>query len=198
VAVYEGLEELGENLKMFKNLRPLPMLQGQRILSYRGAMWHLHTAELHRGIRDLSSRHGIDVPVLEEVLRLSIRLSDESKGALITVGCHDSVIKFSDPPKTGHITWERMRLGESPDESILGLMSQDGATIVSGSGEVVQGMTFLRPPAGTVAEEEVGKGSKHSTAAKISKIAGAVCVAVSVDGRVTVYSRGAIAFKIMG
>jgi hypothetical protein len=172
--------------------------KGQRILSYRNAMWHLYTAELDRGIRNLSSCHGVDVPVLDEVFRLAIRLSDEGKGALITVGDHEAVIKFSDPPNTGHIRWEEMRLDESPDEAILGLMAQDGATIISGSGQVVQGMTILRPPAGTEADEEVGKGSKHSTAAKISKVTGSICVAVSVDGRVTAYSRGTIAFKIMG
>lgn len=180
------------------NGRVTVFYKGHRILSYRSAMWHLHTAELDRGIRGLSSRHGVDVPVLQEVFRLAIRLSDEGKGALITVGDHEAVVKFSDPPKTGHIRWEEMRLAESPDESILGLMAQDGATIISGSGQVVQGMTFLRPPAGTEAEEEVGKGSKHSTASKISKVTGSICVAVSVDGRVTAYSQGAIAFKMMG
>ena len=172
--------------------------KGQRILSHRGATWHLHTTELERGIRDLSKKYQIDVPVLQQVFRIALRLSDEGKGALITVGDHEAVIDISDPPKTKHLEWVDMHLGESRDEAILGLMSQDGATIVSGNGQVVQGMTFLRPPARTEAEEEVGRGSKHSTASKTSKVTKAVCLAVSVDGRVTVYSDGSIAFKIMG
>jgi DNA integrity scanning protein DisA with diadenylate cyclase activity len=49
-----------------------------------------------------------------------------------------------------------------------------------------------------MAEEEVGKGSKHSTAAKISKVTEAACIAVSVDGRITVYSEGKVLFKMMG
>ena len=135
---------------------------------------------------------------MQEVFRLALRLSDQGKGALLTVGDHESVIRMSDPPKTEHMEWAEMHLGESRDEAILGLMSQDGATIASGNGQVVQGMTFLRPPAGTDAEEEIGKGSKHSTASKISKVTESVCIAVSVDGRITVYSGGAIAFKMMG
>ncbi len=179
------------------NGRVTAFYNGQRILSHRLATWHLHTTELERGIRNLSSDHGIDIPIFQEIFRLCFRLSDDGKGALITVGDHDTVISYSDPPKTEFLHWVDMKLGETPDEAILGLIVQDGATIVSGSGNIVQGMTFLRPPAGTDAAEEVGRGSKHSTASKISKVTNAVCIAVSVDGRITVYSRGAISFKMM-
>jgi DNA integrity scanning protein DisA with diadenylate cyclase activity len=91
-----------------------------------------------------------------------------------------------------------MHLGVSPDDAIIGLMSQDGATIISADGAIVQGMTFLRPPVGTAAQEEVGRGSKHSTAAKISSATAALSVAVSVDGRVTLYSGGEVKLKVMG
>ncbi len=172
--------------------------KGERLLSYRSANWHLQSAMLSRGIRELSKRHSIDVPVLEEVFRLATKLSDEAKGAIMTVGHHDEVLKFSDLPKTSFLKWEEMNLGNTPDEALLGLLTQDGATLISGDGKIIQSMTFLRPPPGTLAEEEIGKGSKHSTAAKISKVTKAVCVAVSVDGRITVYSEGRIAFKLMG
>ena len=62
----------------------------------------------------------------------------------------------------------------------------------------MQAMTTLRPPVGVAVEEEAGRGTKHSTAAKVSKVTNSVCIAVSVDGRITVYSRGLVAFKIMG
>ena len=77
-------------------------------------------------------------------------------------------------------------------------MTQDGATVIASDGIVVQGMTFLRPPAGTAAEEEVGRGSKHSTAAKISAATKAIAIAVSVDGRITIYSGGQVKLKVMG
>ncbi len=172
---------------------------GNRILSHRGASWHLHTSELNRGIKSLSKEHSLDIKALQEVLRIAYRMSDEGLGALITVGDHENVLNISDPPKTGHFHWKSMHLGLTGDEVFIGLMSRDGATIVAKDGSIIQGMTFLRPPAGAKGEEEVGRGSKHSTAAKVSEVTNAVCVAVSVDdGRVTVYSKGHIAFKMMG
>ncbi len=172
--------------------------KGQRILSHRGAMWHLQNTKLERAIQDLSNKHHIDVPVLQAVFKLTFILSDRGKGALLTVGDHEAVVNMSDSPKTEYMQLVELQLGKSEDEAILGLMSQDGATIISGNGRIVQGMTFLRPPAGINAVEEVGKGSKHSTASKTSKVTKAVCIAVSVDGRITVYSNGAIFFKMMG
>lgn len=125
-------------------------------------------------------------------------MSDEGIGALITVGDHENVLKICDPPNTSHIRWMPTYLNRTSDEAIMGLMSQDGSTVISKDGSMVQSMTFLRPPVGAEGEEEVGRGSKHSTAAKVSGITNAICVAISVDGRITIYSRGKIAFKMMG
>ena len=58
-------------------------------------------------------------------------------------------------------------------------------------------MTFLRPRADVEAEIEVGKGSKHSTAAKTSAITNALCITVSQDGPITAYSKGKVALKII-
>lgn len=171
---------------------------GYRILSHRDASWHLHSIELNRGIKSLSNEHSIDIKVLQEILKIAYRMSDEGLGALITVGDHENVLKISDPPKTSHIHWMPMYLGRTRDDAIIGLMRQDGSTVISKDGSIVQSMTFLRPPAGADGEEEVGRGSKHSTASKVSGFTNAICVAVSVDGRVTVYSKGRIAFKMMG
>lgn len=172
--------------------------KGQRILSHRGATWHFHATQLEKGIRELSITHQLNIAILQEIFRLSFYLSDKNQGALITVGDHERVLDLSDPPKTEYIKWVDMKLTATPEEAILGLMSQDGATIVSENGRIIQVMTFLRPPARISAEEEVGKGSKHNTAVKMSRITNAICIAVSVDGMVTVYSKGAIAFKMMG
>jgi len=171
---------------------------GYRILSHRDASWHLHSIELNRGIKSLCNEHSIDISVLQEILRIAYRMSDEGLGALITVGDHENVIKICDPPKTSHIHWMPIYLNRISDEAIMGLMSQDGSTVISKDGSIVQTMTVLRPPAGAEGEEEVGRGTKHSTAAKVSGITNTICVAISVDGRVTVYSRGKIAFKMMG
>src|SRR5215213_1260662 len=172
--------------------------RGDRVLWHRGASWHLQPSELDRGIRELSNRHNIEFPVLRRVMHAAFQVSDSEHGSLITVGDHLNVVKNSDPPKTEHIEWVPMDLSTTPIEGLMGVMSQDGATIISGGGEIVQAMTTLRPPPGVDIKEEVGRGTKHSTAAKISKVTGALCIAVSVDGRITVYSKGEVAFKVMG
>lgn len=171
---------------------------GQRVLWHRAAAWHLQPSDLSRGIRELAISHEIELPTLEQVVRLAFQLSDSGKGGLITVGDHINVVENSDPPKTDHIEWEPMDLAAAPAEGLVGVMSQDGATIISGGGEIVQAMTTLRPPPGVEVEEETGRGTKHSTAGKISKVTNAICIAISVDGRITVYSEGGVAFKVMG
>jgi DNA integrity scanning protein DisA with diadenylate cyclase activity len=170
---------------------------GNRVLWHRGAAWHLQSIDIERGIRELSNKHNIEFPVLHRVIHTAFQLSDSGHGSLITVGDHPHVIVNSDPPKTDHVEWAPMDL-TTPLEGLVGIMSQDGATIISGGGEIVQAMTTLRPPPGVVVREEIGRGTKHSTAAKISKVTDALCIAVSVDGRITVYSKGEIAFKVMG
>ena len=173
-------------------------LRGNRVLSHRGASWHLQAGDIKRGVEALSQEKSIDPAVLKEIIRMAYRISDDGLGALIAVGDHRHVLDISDPPRTKYLNWIPMRLGQSSDEVIVKLMTQDGATIVAEDGTIIQGMTFLRPPAGTDGEIEVGAGSKHSTAARVSKLTNAICVVVSVDGRITVYSNGCIAFKMMG
>ena len=170
---------------------------GGRLLVHRGSTWHRTTID-SRVLSALALSHQLKTSVLESVLRLAFNLSDQGAGALITVGDEHEVQRYSDPPTTAHVRWTQMSVEKTPNAAILPLLHQDGATIIAADGAVVQGMTFLRPPPGVQAVEEVGKGSKHSTAAKISKITKAIVVAVSVDGRITVFSNGEHALKRMG
>jgi hypothetical protein len=171
---------------------------GKRLLGYRGASWHLQLPDLEQGIRQFARLNAVDPNALLHVFRLALRLSDEGHGALITIGDHEAVLRLSDKPKTGHFTWSNLHLRSSDSDAVIGLMRQDGATIISDEGAIIQGMTFLRPPAGAPGVEEVGKGSKHSTAAKISGATGCIAVAVSVDGQITVFTKGEVLLKLMG
>jgi len=51
-------------------------------------------------------------------------------------------------------------------------------------------MVLLRPMADTRAQIGVGKGARHSSAAKISAEADCLAVTVSQDGPITVYDGG--------
>jgi hypothetical protein len=172
--------------------------QGNRILVYRGASWHLQPSDIEGGIRTLAEDYAIDPAALNHVFQLSLRLSDESHGALLTIGDHANVLAIAEPPKTQHIHWAEMHVGSTENEAILGLMRQDGATIISADGTVVQGMTFLRPPVNAPGVVELGRGSKHSTASKISGATRCLAFAVSVDGQVSVFGNGDVLFKVMG
>lgn len=170
----------------------------QRILLRRGVSWHLQAGTVKNAEDELSREHQVKKAVISRAIQIALELSDRGQGALITIGDHDSVLKYCDTPKTGSLRWKRMNVISSNVDPIVALASQDGATIINSEGEILQAMTALRPPTNVTVHEEVGKGTRHSTAAKISKVTNAVVFAVSVDGRITVYSHGAIKFKVMG
>ena len=178
--------------------RAAAFYQGNRILVYRGSSWHLQPSDIDAGLGAIATGYRVTAIVLQKIFRLAIRLSDEGSGALITVGDHDHVLTYAEIPKIAHLKWTEMNVVTSESEALMGLMRQDGATIINAAGSVVQGMTFLRPPADARGIVEAGRGSKHSTAAKISGITNSLAVAISVDGIVTVFGKGEIVLKLMG
>jgi len=162
---------------------------GHRILSHRGTTWHVHTDDITKVIRDLSVSHSLDLSLITEIMRLAFRISDEGSGALITVGDQATVLGIYEPKKKAR-DLSAMRIGETPDEDLVLLMSRDGATIVASDWSILAAEGFLRPPAHTRAEQEAHRGSRHNTAVAVSAITKAVCVAVSIDGSVSIYSQG--------
>lgn len=172
--------------------------EGERILSHRGASWHLQTSELNRAISALSIKHSIDKIILQDLIRIAFRMSNEGKGGLITIGDSDNVLKMTNLAKENFLTWKQLKILESPDEALMGLFSQDGATIISNEGLIVNSMVQLQPDPKIVCEEEVGKGMKHITAGKVSAATSTISIAISVDGRITVFADGKIRFKMMG
>lgn len=172
--------------------------EGERILSHRGASWHLQTSELNRAISALSIKHSIDKIILQDLIRIAFRMSNEGKGGLITIGDSDNVLKMTNLAKENFLTWKQLKILESPDEALMGLFSQDGATIISNEGLIVNSMVQLQPDPKIVCEEEVGKGMKHITAGKVSAATSTISIAISVDGRITVFADDKIRFKMMG
>ena len=162
---------------------------GRRILSHRGNIWHIHTDDIEQTIARLCHGRSIQESLLTEVTRIAFRISDEGQGALITVGDHDAVLAVYEPKQRARDV-SVMRIGETPHEDLVLLMSQDGATIIAADCSIVGAEGFLRPPPQTTSQQERHRGSRHNTAIAVSAITQAVCLAVSVDGSVTLYSRG--------
>lgn len=172
--------------------------RGTRILSHRNATWHIHSQALDNALVKLETDLGLPQSIVANVLRIAFEMADQGYGALFTIGDEDAVLALADPANASYGKWGIHNVQDIDIRPVISLAKQDGATIISTDGEVVQGMAFLRPPAGTVAEQEIGKGSRHDTAAKMSAATRAVTTAVSVDGRISLYREGKLVFKIMG
>lgn len=171
---------------------------GNRMLTYRGASWHLQPSDLPAGISQLAREYHISEGALHHLFRMSLRLSDEGQGAFATIGNHEEVLKYSDLREASRFQWPSLHVKDSDPDAVFGLMKQDGATIIRADGQIVQGLTTIRPPAGKSPLQDRQKGTKHHTAATISMLAKCIAVAVSVDGQITVFAGGTERFKLMG
>ena len=171
--------------------------KGNRILNHTDLVWSIFPQNLKTQILNLFEKHQIDKEMLLEILRIIIYISDKRMGALITIGDHKEVLKMRDPQKINYIKWKSLKLNQNDISAISGIIAQDGATIISKEGKVIRAMTFLRPPVSNRGEIEVGKGSRHNTAANVSASTNAITIAISVDGPITVYSRGKIVLRII-
>ena len=53
---------------------------------------------------------------------------------------------ISNPPKTEHVDWLPIDISSMPIDGLIGVMSQDGATIISGGGEIAVAFSNSRSP----------------------------------------------------
>lgn len=171
---------------------------GQRILSYRNAAWHLQVNDFRPGLTALGAERGISAGALETVMRLALLMADTERGGLIMVGDHKNVLTFSEQPMSSHIRVTPFTLNSEPDDKSIGLMSGDGATIVSADGVLIQAKSVLRPPDGTGGDSPAELGLRHRSAIRISHATACISIAVSVDGAVAVYANGVLRLKVMG
>jgi len=190
--------ELGGLLFLFNGEgRVNVFYKGNRIISYRRKTWHIHPAGLRKGVKLLADKHNVDFEALHSALKYAYELSDSNLGGIITIGDYQSVLKISDLSKK-YITCEDKSIKNLSDKVVLNLMSKRGAVLIDNDGKIIQGMTFLRPPKIENTDIDISKESKYNTGAKVSYLSNAICIVVSLDGNITVYSKGKIVFKIMG
>lgn len=172
--------------------------KGERILLFRGASWALASSNLNNTVMKLSTENHIKFETLRKIFEIVFRMSYIGKGALITIGDEDKVKTYSEEPVAEFVKQLNLDICTLSVDAAIGIMEQDGATIISKEGAVIQTMTFLRPPTNAPGNVEINRGSKHSTAVKISAVTDALVIAVSVDGRISFYKSGDIIMKMMG
>lgn len=172
--------------------------EGQRILLYRGASWFLSGSNHNSTVQALSRRYKIDVKLLKKIFSTIFEMSYIGKGGLITIGDSENIKGYSEQPAADFVQNLELEVEKLSISALIGIIEQDGATIISDKGILEQSMSFLRPPTDAPGKVEINRGSKHSTAVRISAITQALVIAVSVDGRITLYKDGEIILKIMG
>ncbi len=171
---------------------------GDRILVSRGHDWYIQPSNLNTAVRELAEQYGINFGALHMLFRVAFYLSDLNEGALLTIGDHQTVLDLSEAQNSRKIGLAQIHIQSTSAEVLMGLMCQDGATVVSAGGELIQAMTSLRPPPNAPGKIDPRRGTRHSTAAKITGVTKCICLAVSVSGTITVYGKGDILIELMG
>lgn len=169
--------------------------RGHRIMSYRSSKWHIQ-GMLQTSL--LAAEHGLARGVLEKVMLIAVELVDKGHKALLTLGdvkgvkgCINRRIKQS-------WSWQNLCITDCDPRPILYAAREDGATILDENGTLVDHMVMLAPPSDAKADEEVGMGARHNIALRVSAVTGALTVAVSQEGTITLYSKGRRVFRVMG
>jgi DNA integrity scanning protein DisA with diadenylate cyclase activity len=102
-----------------------------------------------------------------------------------------AILERSDSPEIGSVaTIVGADIERLSDQELTNFAKQDGATVIDARGRFRGCMVLLRPSANTKADIGLGKGARHSSAAKTSAEAQCLAIAVSQDGPITVYDCG--------
>lgn len=169
---------------------------GSRVLSRRFGKWH--PQGIPTRLRSIEAEHGLSPGLLDHTMRAAFALADNGFGAILTLGDASHVVALAGKTPPAPFRWCNVSV-EMPE--ILPLVfsaRQDGATVLEQDGVLRTAMTILQPPAGALAEDEAGKGARHTTAAKVSAVTAALAVAISEDGTITLYSKGKRILRVMG
>ena len=175
----------GRQVRVFAN--------GQLVGRYTDGNWYSEsTPHLEESIARLAEEKRIDLKLLTRVLRCAFQMSEENLGAIILVGDSEEILKRSDPPGiAAFATLLSTPIEKMSDRELINFAKQDGATVIDTNQGLFRGcMVLLRPEANTKADVGIGKGARHSSAAKMSAEAKCLAVTVSQDGPITLYDSG--------
>ncbi len=166
---------------------------GQMVARYSNGNWMAENfPHIDETVERLALKKSYDVELLRRIFRCAFLMSERNLGAIFVVGESDKILKKSDPPEISpYATITNAYIGKLTDSEIINFAKQDGATIIDSAEGAFRGcMVLLRPSADTQAEIGIGKGSRHSSASKMSAEAGCLAITVSQDGPITVYDSG--------
>lgn len=175
----------GRQVRVFAN--------GQLVGRYTDGNWYSEsTPYLEESVARLAEQKQIDLKLLTRILRCAFQMSEENLGAIIVLGDSEVILKRSDPPGiAAFATLLSTPIEKISDRELINFAKQDGATIIDTNQGLFRAcMVLLRPEANTKADVGIGKGARHSSAAKMSAEANCLAITVSQDGPITLYDAG--------
>jgi long-chain acyl-CoA synthetase len=180
----------GRQVRVFADGRPVGR--------YANGRWTPESqSDLSEVVVRLAERRDCDLALLKRVLRCAFQMSERNLGAIFILGDADTILAHSDSPELGSFaTIIGANIERLSYDELINFAKQDGATVIDTRGEFKGCMVLLRPAANTEAEIGLGKGARHSSAAKTSAEAQCLAVVVSQDGPITVYDCGRQVLKL--
>ena len=163
-----------------------------------------HLARLtSRDLRRLDTQ--VPLETLRQVVDVAVEVGREGRegkkvGALFAVGDQERVMELSHEqvhdPFRGYARKDRMIRSPRVQESVKEIALMDGAFVIAADGEVLAAGRNLNAPAEGLTLSK-GLGSRHWAAAAMSKVTGAILVAVSEStGTVRVFQNGRVVLRI--
>ena len=165
---------------------------GQLVGRYGNGSWSPESIpRIDEAVARLAEQKNYDLPLLQRVLRCAFLMSEQNLGAIFVLGDADAILERSDLPEIGSFaTIASADMEHLSEQELVNFAKQDGATVIDAQGRFRGCMVLLRPAADTQAEIGLGKGARHSSAAKMSAEGGCLAITVSQDGPITVYDCG--------
>jgi hypothetical protein len=167
-----------------------------RVLTRRDGKWH--ASGLPTALHSLEAEHGLTSGLMQKALRAAFTLADRGCGAMLVLGDTPGVSKFASKVSPKAYRWLNVGLDEPLLSPLVYAARQDGASLLDDRGRLHVAMAILKPPPEARAEEEPGKGARHTIAALISSVSGAAVLVISEEGPISIYSKGARVLRIMG
>jgi len=163
---------------------------------------HLGRLTIH-DLRKLETR--IPIGTLKIAVDLAVQIGREGRegkpvGTLFVVGDHRKVLKMCHPlvfdPVKGYKPEERRLEDFKVRESVKEIAQLDGAFVVSSEGTVMASCQYISASAAEITLSK-GLGSRHWTAAAISRATAAIAIAVSEsNGTVRLFQNGKVMLRI--
>ncbi len=136
--------------------------------------------------------------VVEKASRVAVAMSNLNHGAIFVLFDSQTDIKekYSDTLKRLSINIEVDSIRDITDSELINFAKEDGAVLIDNQGNLRTFMAILRPKRQESLDYDTGIGARHYTAQVLSKDIGCICIAVSQDGYITVFSDGNRIYQI--